>query len=430
MNLRLEYGEGYKSVEIDEGRFLGLLGPKPVDEVADVGKAVEDSLKDPIGSEPLGRLLRGKKDALILTVDATRPSPRPLLTPILSLCERLGVKATICIAIGRHRSMTREELRHHLGEEIYDNWEVVQHDPFDDGIHIEVGHTRRGTPIKVNEIVFQKEVVLGVGTIEPSYLCGFSGGRKLIMPGISHHTAIDANHYLLIERGAEIGKLEGNPVSEDAEEFARKVPFHWITCSVVGPEDEIVDVVSGDPYLAHEKGCELSRRIFRCERREAEIVIASPGGFPYDCDLVQGKKAVIPAAEMVKRGGVIIILSECREGFGAEDAFRDWITRLSPREVVRRVKDRSHFSLGAHGANILAKPIVEKGVKVVLVTEPQMASQLSSSYLVATTDLEDALGIAEEHTSSHATVLALRKARRLIPQKVSERGTFWGYIVH
>ena len=149
--------------------------------------------------------------------------------------------------------------------------------------------------------------------------------------------------------------------------------------------------------------------------KKADIVISSAGGAPYDCDLVQGKKAIIPAIDAVKRNGVIILCAECPQGLGAEETFVDWLRNKTPVQVTTDVLDRKQFSLGAHGANILARPIVEKNAKVMLVTCPDIAQELKGTYVTATTRLADAWKAANVLTGNDSSVLFIEKARRLIP---------------
>jgi nickel-dependent lactate racemase len=411
---RIAYGARTLSIAIPRSRLAGVVSPRPVRELRDPGAAIRKALERPHQSLPLADMLRGRKSALILTVDHTRPGPRRLLVPVLNLCRRAGAAPTIMIALGRHRKMTDAELRRHLGADICRRVRILQHDPFDDGAMVRRGTTGRGTPILVNRAVFEHDLVIGTGIIEPSYLAGFSGGRKLLMPGVAHHTAIDNNHYYLTDPGARIGRLDGNPVSEDAAEFAGSLPLHFILYSVVGPDDETVEVVAGHPIHAHRKGCDLSRGIYEVERREADIVISSAGGAPYDCDLVQGKKAVVPAAEMVKPNGVIILAAACPDGLGAEATFVRWLKTKTPRQVARDVLDRSRFSLGAHGANILARPIVQRNATVILVTCPAVAKALKGTYLTVTTDMREAWSSANRIAGPASSVLLIEKARRLI----------------
>lgn len=292
--------------------------------------------------------------------------------------------------------------------------QVLQYDPFDADRMVHKGTTRRGTAIRVNQAIYDHDVVIGCGIIEPSYLCGWSGGRKLLMPGLAHYESIDNNHYYLTQPGAQIGRLHGNPVSDDAFEFARHLPLHFITYAVCGPHDEFVEIVSGHPLKAHERACALCEPIYRVQPKWADIVISSAGGWPYDFDLVQGKKAIIPATEAVKRGGAIILCTECPDGLGAEGTFIEWLRAKTPTQVIRDVLDRRQFNLGVHGANILAKPIVEKDARVILVTCSQVAEELKGTYITAVTRVQDAWEIATSVAGSDASVLFIEQARRLM----------------
>lgn len=414
MKYKIGYGARSLSLEVPQERVAAVLAPRAVEEVADVAASVEASLRRPFGSRPLAEILDGKKTALMITVDNTRPSPAMMLLPVVRLCRRHRVAPSVIIATGRHRMMTRSEIRSHLGEEIVKTCRVLQHNPYRSERMVLRGVTRRGTPIRVNRAIFEHDVVIGIGIIEPSYLSGWSGGRKLLMPGLSHHESIDNNHFYLTHPDTKIGRLHGNPVSDDAAEFAAELPFHFILYSVSGPDDEVVKIVSGDPLEAHEKGCALCERIYKVRTKRAGIVISSAGGAPYDCDLVQGKKAIIPAIRAVKRNGVIILCAECPEGLGAEGTFVDWLKNKTPLQVVTDVLDRKKFSLGAHGANLLAKPIVEKNAKVILVTCAEVAGRLKGSYVTALTRLSDAWKLAGLIAGRDSSVIFIEKARRLI----------------
>jgi nickel-dependent lactate racemase len=278
------------------------------------------------------------------------------------------------------------------------------------------GKTKRGTVIRLNRAVFEHDVVLGCGIIEPSYLCGWSGGRKLLMPGLAHHKSIDNNHYFLTHPDAKIGRLHGNPLSDDAAEFAARLPLHFILYSLSGPNDEVMKVIAGHPVKAHERACAMCERVYRVRAKRADIVISSAGGHPYDCDLVQTKKAIIPAIETVKRNGAVILCGQCPDGLGAEETFVRWLREKTPAEVVRDVRDRRQFSLGAHGANILARPVVEKNAKVILVTGRNVAEQLAGTYVTAFTKLADAWKLANLIAGSQSEVLLIENARRLIVQ--------------
>lgn len=410
----LRYGRSEAYLEIDDHLLRAQLRPAEVTGLTDVTAAVQTSLSHPVGTPPLPEMLAGKHSALILTVDHTRPSPAPLLLPLLGVLEQAVVRPTLCVATGRHRQMTPEELQRHFTPEVLTRVRLIQHDPFAEGAFENLGRTGRGTSVLVNREVLMHDVVLGVGTIEPSYLAGFSGGRKLIMPGVAHRRSIDANHFLLTDPATRIGVLDGNPLSDDCGEFAARVPFHFICYSVAGPNDEIVAIVAGDPVAAHRVGCRASRAIYEVAPVRAGIAVTTVGGYPYDCDLVQGKKGVVPAAEVVEDGGVIVILAECAEGLGAEPAFLEWLGSKTPRQVREDVRRRDLFSLGAHGASVLARPMVERNARVVLVTCPEVCAALDGTFLQAAPSLDLAWELARDLSADPDSVVLLHGARRLI----------------
>jgi nickel-dependent lactate racemase len=414
MKHAIQFGKRSLFLSVPDDRVAGVLAPRPVRALKVVDAAVRKALRQPTDAAPLREMLAGKKTVLIATVDHTRPSPRPLLLPILAECEQQSVSPTLIVATGRHRKMTANELMRHFGKDVMGRCHVLQHDPFDESQMVTKGKTKRGTAIRVNRSIFEHDVVIGVGIIEPSYLCGWSGGRKILMPGLAHHESIDNNHFHLTDPDAQIGRLHGNPVSDDAAEFASRLPLHFIAYAIAGPNDEFVRIVAGHPVKAHEAACNYSRSIYRVRKRPAEIVISTAGGAPYDCDFVQGKKAVIPAAETVARNGVVILCAQCPDGLGAEPTFAEWLLGKTPGQVVRDVKDRKLFSLGAHGANILARPIVEKNAHVILVTSAPVAQALRGSYVITTTRLSDAWRTANAIAGNQARVLFIDKARRLI----------------
>ncbi len=416
MRYEVSYGTDKLALTVADERVVGVLAPREVDPVADLSAGVRQVIADPFESPPLQELLRGKRTALIVTVDNTRPSPTGMLLPLLDSCTAGNVTPTIMIAPGRHRLMREDEIERHLGSAITDSYTVLQHDPFDESCMVDRGITTRGTRIRVNKAVFEHDVVIGCGIIEPSYLCGWSGGRKLMMPGLAHHKSVDNNHFYLTDPDTRIGRLEGNPVSDDATEFAAALPFHFIVYSIAGPNDEVAGIMAGHPFKAHAEACRRCAAIYQVDRITADIVISSAGGSPYDFDLVQGKKAIIPAAETVEPNGVIILCAECPDGLGAESTFISWLRTKSPAEVVRDVRDRELFNLGAHGANILARPIVEKAATVILVTRAEIADELRNTYITAVTDLAEAWQLANSITGPTSSVLFIEKARRLIVQ--------------
>ena len=413
-NIRIECGDGFLEIPLGDGRYVGRMEPWPCAAVGNVADAVEESLARPVGSKPFGELLRRARKMLLLTVDHTRPSPRELMLPLLEAAGRAGVRAEVLVGTGTHRKMTDGELHRHFGREILTRFALHQHVASDAAAHIELGQTSRGTPIRVNRMIFDFDLVAAVGWVEPTYLMGFSGGRKILLPAIAHAQAVENNHFYINDPAARIGVTKGNPLSDDSDEFGEKLPLHWITQAVVGPQDEITAVVSGDRRAAFEEACRLSAEIFRVRRVEADVIVASSGGRPYDVNLVQGKKALVAAIEAVRLGGCIILAAAAPEGTGSSKTFTQWITSMKPEEIVEHAARREEFSLAAHGARIFALPYVRKSAQVVLVTGKKLVEDLRGAFFHVTDSPEEASRIAREICGDAAEWASLHKGRRII----------------
>jgi len=413
MNLEVEFGSGALPLEAADGRLTGVVEPRRAETIEDQGKAIEASLERPVGAPPLEELLEGKDSALILVSGQGCPSPRVLLQPILNCCRSQGVQATICVAHAARRQMSEEELRDHLGA-AFDTAAVVQHDAWSDELHLETEATSRGTPVRINRGLRAYDALLAVGFAAPSHLCGFSGGKELIVPGIAHHSTIAANHRWLFHPDARIGVMYGNPVSDDADEAASEAPLLWVTHGVPTTDGGLARVVSGRPRRAHLAACRAARAIYEAQPRRADIVVASPGGAPHDFDLALAAEALGPAAEMVNPGGAIVLVAECADGCGPAPALREWLSERSPREIMEQAPSGAASALGIHGAYLAARPAAAKGAAVILVTSSDTAAALDGSFVQTCTDLGEAMVLAAAHAGDEASVAVLRHARRLI----------------
>jgi len=413
---QFNYGKEQICLEIEESRVVDVVRPRQIKAVDDPDAEFQRALREPIGSPGLSSIVRKGEKVAVIASNFTRPSPNRMVAHLVEEIENAGVKSSdisIVFAGGLHRLMTVDEERRIIGEDIHERYRVIQHDPRDSQSHINLGKTSFGTPIEVNRFVYSCDRIVCSGFIEPSYLAGFTGGRKSILPGLASERAITINHRRLLEPGTRIGRLEGNTLHQDMEEFAERVGIDFILNQVVNDQDEMVMAVAGDFKKAHRVGVEKSREIYEIQLpREVDIVITNPGGYPYDVDLVQAKKAIIPAQEVVREGGVIILIAQCCEGWGAEKPFRDWIKRLSPQEIYQKIK--TDFVVGGHGAYLSVRPIIEKKAHLIYVTS--LFEDFENTFIRATNNIEEAMEIAESIVGRDSRVCLLHGARRLIPK--------------
>jgi nickel-dependent lactate racemase len=363
----IPYGDGFISVSVRgavlrKPRYVGGVG------VEEELKIIDKSLESPIGTSYLSDLVDSSSRVVLLVSDITRPCPSNKVVPIiLKKLLSCGVKKddiSIVFATGIHRPHTMDEWVKLLGVDVVRSFKVLDHNAFDSSGLVYVGRTSRGTPVEVNSLVFNSDLRIGVANVDPHYFAGYSGGGKSVLPGVSSYVSIRENHKMMLLPGAELARLEGNPVREDIEEAASIVGLEYIVNVVLSESKEVLGCFSGHFIKAHREAVRFFNEIYGVEvGRKYDIVIASPGGFPKDINLYQAHKALEVALKCVRPGGVIILLAECREGVGDKKTEELLYSGLNPEEVVDFVKE--NFDLGYHKAYAIARIATKSNILIV-----------------------------------------------------------------
>ncbi len=339
--VELPYGDAYIKAHIPTNNLKLILNTKYVKGLANEGEAITASLRSPIASLPLCDRVNKNDKVVVLVTDNTRPCPDDrLLPPILAELEHNVSKdnITIIVALGLHPPLGKTELIKLLGQEIIENYKVINHDTNDT---IYIGTTSRGTPVDINKRVIEADFRLSTGFIEPHFFAGFSGGRKSIAPGVFSVRSAYKNHsYNMIEHPyTRDGILDGNPLHADLMEQAKMAKLDFIVNVLLNKRREITHVVAGDPIKAHSKGCDLSREIAGVNvNHKSDITITTNSGAPLDLDLYQSCKGMYTASKVTRDGGIIIIASACDTGIGPE-SFRELHASVNrPIEVLQKIK--------------------------------------------------------------------------------------------
>lgn len=356
----LPYGKTEVCVRVPTRNFLGSIEPKEKAGVPDAVLEIKRALNEPIGSKRLDEIVKPEDKVAIVVDDATRPAPSHLMVPpLLEELNNAGVKdenITIIFACGTHKAVTREEAVKLLGEAVLNRVKTVSHDCKASNL-VYVGETRKhGTKVYLNHVFAEADVKILTGDIGFHYYAGYGGGRKSVLPGVSGEETIKHNHAMLLHPNAKTGVLDGNPVHEDMVEAARLAKVDFILNVVINSEKEVVKAFAGDVEQAFHEGVKLVDEMYRIPvDRKADIVVVSPGGYPADVNLFQAYKGVDNALEIVKRGGVIILVAECPEGHGNQ-VFYDWMVKFKDLKAVQREIKRN-FVLGGHKAYYLMKAL-------------------------------------------------------------------------
>jgi nickel-dependent lactate racemase len=326
MKTQFSFGKNGIDVEVPKRFRSQVLRSRTAGALVDAAAALDAALDAPIGCAPLGELAARKKTAAISVCDITRPAPnRVTLPPLLKRLHAAGIPAdgvTILIATGLHRAATADEVETILGPEIARTCKVVSHDARALGEHRALGATGRGTPVFIDERFMAAELHITLGFIEQHLMLGFSGGRKLIAPGLAAQETIKVLHAprFMREPLATEGSIAGNPLHAELVEIARMARQDFMVDVTLTQEREISGVFAGDAVKAHAAGVQFVETT--CLERLAEpadAVITSAAGYPLDLTFYQTVKGVTAAAHTVRPGGRILVVSECAEGIGSPE---------------------------------------------------------------------------------------------------------------
>jgi nickel-dependent lactate racemase len=339
MRMDFAFGRTGLIVELPTGFRYRVLEPRSAKPLADPVAAVEAALDSPAGSAPLEQLALGRQSAAISICDITRPAPnRQVLPPVLRRLERAGIPRegiTILIATGLHRPATDAEIREICGEEIAGLYRVVNHDARNLASHRHLGATRSGTPVYIDGRFVSADLHMTLGFIEPHLMLGYSGGRKLVAPGLAAQETIKVLHSPKFMRDARAveGSIEDNPLHSELLEIARMARHDFIVDVALGrgtPGNRpICGVFAGEPVAAHRRGVEfVSEVMLETIDKPVDAVITTCAGYPLDLTFYQAIKGITAAAHIVKPGGKILLLAACEEGTGAAEFSR--MLRESP----------------------------------------------------------------------------------------------------
>lgn len=342
MKYSIPYGSKFLEVDTRGNKVVFEGKMTNIAPVADIKEELLKALRAPIASPSLAELAQGKKNILFLVEDNTRETPLDILLPIVvDYLNDNGIPdeaISFLTAPGTHRVMTQEEVRAKLGDEIVRRFKVEQHDATDSSLIADLGELDvegYKLPVRINKLALEADLLIGVGNIVPHSDAGFSGGAKIVQPGICDFVTTQATHRAAgFCADIPLGVLDNNPCRAGIDAVGKIAKLAFIINVVKNQEGEVAGIFCGDYIEAHRAGSELARKSFCIEMDElADIVIAS--SYPADIDYWQGIKGVTSAYFAVKPGGVIILASPCYEGMAHNHPlYAQWLA--APIEEVRK----------------------------------------------------------------------------------------------
>jgi nickel-dependent lactate racemase len=413
MKIEIPYGDGIERVELADRNVEQVIVPNAVTST-DGTDVLKKAIFCPLKSPSLDVFLEGRKNILLIVNDATRPTPTGRVMELIypALKER---PFTILIATGSHRPPTEEEYDFIFGDlygELKDRIHV--HDAKKSDCY-SLGKTRHGNDLMLNRLVGQADAIIPIGSIEPHYFAGYTGGRKAFMPGVASYDCITANHRLAISQAAQAMVLKGNPVAEeldDAEKLLESLPIFAIM-TVLDGEHGVYAAAAGDLKESFYSLLSKADEVFVVPINKKADIVVTVALEPNDIDLYQSQKALDNGKTALKDGGIIILVSACRSGIGSQ-AFLDLLSSEKTCQAVIDKLDRE-YKLGYHKAGKMA----EIGVKAQMwAVTPLDRNLVEKAHMRPFDRVSDALTEALKEQGSDAKVIVIMDGGITIPRFV------------
>ena len=416
--MELKYGDNVFPLALPSGcrqEVIRVAPPQPAATPAGLVTAALDDCAAQVAQ------IRPGERVVIVTSDITRYTGSEIYLPLLvENLNRIGVRdqdITIVIALGIHRKQTEVEHRKILGA-LYGRIRVQDHECDDPGKLVLVGVTSNGIEVVINRTVAEADKVILTGTIGFHYFAGFGGGRKSILPGVAGRSACMASHFTVLNPGEGTGKnakavtgnLEGNPVHQAMVEACAMVQPTFILNTVLAPDKRIIACFAGEWQEAHTAGCRFYAEYFAYPLAElADLVVVSCGGYPKDINVIQSHKAMEYGSQALKPGGVMILLAECRDGYG-NATFFDWFRYATMDAFEARL--RNHYEINGQTAYSLRDKALR--FRIILVSALP-AEEVRTMGLIPAKDLDEALVLAVELLPADYTAYVIPDGGTVLP---------------
>lgn len=342
-------------------------------------------------------LAAGKNSACILICDITRPVPNGLfLRPIIERLMSGGIAAseiTVLVATGLHRPNLDDELAEVVGDPwVTETVTVANHFGRDDQAHVEVGRTSRGTVIKLDRRFVEADLRIATGLIEPHLMAGYSGGRKVITPGIAHAETITTlhNYRFMSDPRAVNCNLEGNPLHQEQLEAVEMIGGALALNTVIDNKRRLAFVNFGEIVATHLEAVAFMRPFAEVKTgRRFKTVVTSSAGYPLDKTFYQTIKGIIGPLGILAPGGDLIVASRCEEGLGSPDyiAAQQRLLDLGREAFQASTADKTHASIDEWQTMMLARP--PEGVEVILYSDGLDAEQRRLTGVTVSDDLDE-----------------------------------------
>ncbi|WUH89575.1 nickel-dependent lactate racemase [Streptomyces sp. NBC_00433] len=421
MRTRLAYGESGLDIDVDPA-VTTVVEPVHHEAARDQAAVLTAALRHPVAGPPLRERIRPGHTVAISMCDGTRPQPRHLMIPAV-LAEMEGIvrldDVVILVATGTHRGNTDAELRRMLGDDIVDRVRVVNHDARDRSRLTWMGTHGDGVPVWLDKEWVEADVRITTGFVEPHFFAGFSGGPKLVAPGLAALETV-----LVLHDAARIGSpratwgvTRGNPVHDDVRAIAAATGVTFALDVILNRDKDIVAAFGGDLLPMHAAATTaVTRMAMRPVPEPFDVVVTTNSGFPLDQNLYQAVKGMSAAFQVVRPGGTIVCAAECRDGFPDHGSYRQVLaSAASPQELLRTIGARSAAETVPDQWQVQIQARIQAGSNVVMATSYLTDDELAAAHLRQTRDVSETVARALAAAGPGARLCVLPEGPQTIP---------------
>ena len=422
MRVRLDYGTTGLDVDLPDERVT-VIEPHYRAPAADPHATLLDAIRAPLAGPTLASLARPGQRVAISVCDVTRAQPRR--ETILAMLEEMpGIAdrdVTILVATGTHRANTDAELERMLGADLVRRFRIVNHDSRDPASLGYVGDTSTGVRVLLNREWLDADLRLTTGFVEPHFFAGFSGGPKMIAPGLAGLETVMTLHDAarIGHPNATWGVIDGNPVHEDVREIARMAPAHFSVDVTLNRDQKITAAFAGDMFVEHRAACDYAKNTaMRAVPEPFDVVLTTNSGYPLDQNLYQAVKGMSAAAKIVKPGGTILCAAECRDGLPSHGSYGAVLaSQPDPRGLLAMINAPGYSVPDQWQVQIQAQ--IQIKADVLVKTSGLDPDALRAAHFGAIDDVAAAVQESLARAGSAATLCVLPQGPQTIPYLAS-----------
>lgn len=415
----ISYGEERLEFKIPEEYDVNEMILAKIEPKKGPAEIIRESLDDPIQSQKVEDMVRPTDKICIICDDITRPTPCEfILDELMPRLLKVGVPLDnifILIALGSHRKMTEEELIFKLGEKHFNSLEVIQAEFISENASIEIGKSSKGKPILVQKRAVEADFIIGIGNIVPHNTLGWSGGAKIVFPGIADESSVAQFHMeAAIHRLNLFGEVE-NSVRDEVEKWAKFIGLDFIINTILSRDDELLYCVSGHYIKTHREGVKLAKEVYGVAIKErADVVIVDME--PYSFDFWQGTKGLNAAIKVVKAGGHVIICGPCGEGVGPHPEYLDYMgdrAKEKPDEVIKKLGHSEYDPLAISVGYMMGRDM--QNFSTYVLSEGIKEKELQRAKVEKIDSIGDVLGRISGNNKEKLKLTIIRNGGEVLP---------------